>query len=275
MFVGVLLCLCVLPPAWSQEYRIGPGDVLTITVWGQPDLSRDYTVDLDGFTPFPLINRVKAGGLTTRELAANLVAILGKDYLVDPQVIVSVKEYLSQKVTILGETARPGVFYLTGPTTLVDILSRAGWLSKSAGRQILLVREQPAPGPGAHTGAATIQRINIDDIQAGNAAKNVPIQAGDTLFVTSRDDNSYFVFGEVKRPGAYPLEKETNILEGITIAGGFTDKASPSRTRVIRVSASGQQVLEIDMNDVIKRGQRDKAVRLQANDVVVVPESFF
>ena len=275
IFVGVLLCLCVLPRAWSQEYRIGPGDVVTITVWGQPDLSRDYTVDPDGFTPFPLINRVKAGGLTTRELAANLVALLGKDYLVDPQVIVSVKEYLSQKVTILGETARPGVFYLTGPTTLVDILSRAGWLSKSAGRQILLVREQPAAGPGAHTGAATIQRINIDDIQAGNAAKNVPIQAGDTLFVTSRDDNSYFVFGEVKRPGAYPLEKETNILEGITIAGGFTDKASPSRTRVIRVGASGQQVLEIDMNDVIKRGQRDKAVRLQANDVVVVPESFF
>jgi len=265
----------VLPRAWSQEYRIGPGDVLTITVWGQPDLSRDYTIDPDGFTPFPLINRVKAGGLTTRELAATLVSLLGKDYLVDPQVIVSVKEYLSQKVTILGETARPGVFYLTGPTTLVDVLSRAGWLSKSAGRQILLVREQPVAGPGAPSSNATIQRINIDDIQSGNSAKNVPIQAGDTLFVMSRDDNNYFVFGEVKRPGAYPLEKETNILEGITIAGGFTDKASPSRTRVIRVGTTGQQVLQIDMNDVIKRGQRDKAVRLQANDVVVVPESFF
>jgi polysaccharide export outer membrane protein len=264
-----------MPHAWSQEYRIGPGDVLTITVWGQPDLSRDYTVDPDGFTPFPLINRVKAGGLTTRELSATLVALLGKDYLVDPQVIVSVKEYLSQKVTILGETARPGVFYLTGPTTLVDVLSRAGWLSKSAGRQILLVREQPVAGPGAPSANATIQRINIDDIQSGNSAKNVPIQAGDTLFVMSRDDNNYFVFGEVKRPGAYPLEKETNILEGITIAGGFTEKASPSRTRVIRVGTTGQQVLEIDMNDVIKRGQRDKAVRLQANDVVVVPESFF
>jgi polysaccharide biosynthesis/export protein len=275
IFIGVFLCLCVLPHAWSQEYRIGPGDVLTITVWGQPDLSRDYTVDPDGFTPFPLINRVKAGGLTTRELAATLVAVLGKDYLVDPQVIVSVREYLSQKVTILGETARPGVFYLTGPTTLVDVLSKAGWLSKSAGRQILLVREQPVAGPGAPSNSATIQRINIDDIQAGNSAKNVPIQAGDTLFVMSRDDNNYFVFGEVKRPGAYPLEKETNILEGITIAGGFTEKASPSRTRVIRVGTTGQQVLEIDMNDVIKRGRRDKAVRLQANDVVVVPESFF
>jgi len=275
ILITLLLCLCVLPRAWSQEYRIGPGDVLTITVWGQPDLSRDYTIDPDGFTPFPLINRVKAGGLTTRELAATLVSLLGKDYLVDPQVIVSVKEYLSQKVTILGETARPGVFYLTGPTTLVDVLSRAGWLSKSAGRQILLVREQPVAGPGAPSSNATIQRINIDDIQSGNSAKNVPIQAGDTLFVMSRDDNNYFVFGEVKRPGAYPLEKETNILEGITIAGGFTDKASPSRTRVIRVGTTGQQVLQIDMNDVIKRGQRDKAVRLQANDVVVVPESFF
>jgi polysaccharide export outer membrane protein len=83
------------------------------------------------------------------------------------------------------------------------------------------------------------------------------------------------VFGEVKKPGSYPLDKETNVLEGITIAGGFTDKASPSRTRVIRVGLAGPQVLEIDMNDIVKRGQRNKALRLQANDVVVVPESFF
>jgi polysaccharide export outer membrane protein len=79
----------------------------------------------------------------------------------------------------------------------------------------------------------------------------------------------------VNEPGSYPLDKDTNILEGITIAGGFTEKASPSRTRVIRVGMAGPQVLEIDMNDIVKRGQRDKALRLQANDVVVVPESFF
>jgi polysaccharide biosynthesis/export protein len=272
--MGLLLCLLAQPHARAQEYIIGPGDVLNIAVWGHPDLSRDYAVDPDGYAPFPLINRVKAGGLTTRQVAAVLVDLLGKDYLVNPQVIVTVKEYLSQKVTILGEMARPGVFYLTGPTSLVDLLSRAGWLSRGAGKQILLVRDHPPTGPGG-SGTTTIQRLNIDKIQAGNAAENVPIQAGDTVFVVSRDDNSFFVFGEVKKPGSYPLDKETNILEGITIAGGFTEKASPSRTRVIRVGATGQQVLEIDMNDIIKRGQRDKAVRLQANDVVVVPESFF
>jgi len=217
---------------------------------------------------------VKAGGLTTRQVAASLADLLGKDYLVNPQVIVSVKEYQSQKVTILGETARPGVFYLTGPTSLVDVLSKAGWLSKNAGRQILLVRDQPNAGPGAG-GDPTIMRLNVDKLQAGSNAENVRVQAGDTIFVTSRDENNFFVFGEVRKPGSYPLDKETNVLEGITIAGGFTDKASPSRTRVIRVGMAGPQVLEIDMNDIVKRGQRDKALRLQANDVVVVPESFF
>ena len=271
ILIGLLVCLCLQPQAWGQEYKIGAGDVLTITVWGHQDLSRDYIVDPDGFVPFPLVSRVKAGGLTTREVAASLVDLLGKDYLVNPQVIVSVKEYLSQKVTILGETARPGVFYLTGPTSLVDILSRAGWLSKNAGKQVLLVRDEALKGSVVRDGDTTIRRLSIDKIQAGNAAENVPVQGGDTVFVVSRDETSFFVFGEVMKPGAYPLDRETNILEGITIAGGFTNWASPARTRVIRVGAAGQQVLEVDMNDIIKRGHRDKAVRLQANDVVVVP----
>ena len=275
--LAVLLALSVAVPTASQEYTIGSGDVLTITVWGHPDLSSDYRVDADGFAPFPLIGRVKAGGHTPREVAAALTESLGKDYLVDPQVIVSVKAYLSQKVTLLGEAAKPGVFYLSGPTTLVDLLSRGGWLAKGAGKEVLLVRDQPAADASKPAGETGIRRVNLDKLQAGNTSENVRLQGGDTVFVVSKDDNPFrfFVFGEVRKPGAYPLESETNVLEGITIAGGFTDKASPARTRVIRMSATGQQVLEIDMNDVIKRGRRDKAVRLQANDVVVVPESFF
>jgi len=277
-FVLALALALSLPAATrGQEYTIGPGDVLAITVWGHPDLSSDYIVDSDGFAPFPLVGRVRAAGATPREVAAALTDALGKDYLVNPQVIVSVKAYLSQKVTILGEAAKPGVFYLTGPTTLVDILSKAGWLAKGAGKEILLVREDRTVASAATAQVPTIQRLNLDKIQAGNAAENVRLQGGDTVFVASKDENTFrfFVFGEVKKPGAYPLENETNVLEGITIAGGFTDKASPSRTRVIRVGPTGQQVLEIDMNDIVKRGRRDKAVRLQAGDVVVVPESFF
>ena len=111
-----LLCAC---PAAAQEYTIGPRDVLGVAVWGQSDLSRDYGVDPDGYIPFPLIGRVKAAGSTPKELAAHLTELLGKDYLVNPQVIVWVKEYLSQQVQVLGAAEKPGVYYLTWPTTLL------------------------------------------------------------------------------------------------------------------------------------------------------------
>src|SRR5262249_53081920 len=79
--------------ARAQEYQIRAGDVLKITVWGQDDLSREYPVDDDGFVPFPLIGRIKASGLTPKNFASSLTQALEKDYLVNPQVIVSVKEY--------------------------------------------------------------------------------------------------------------------------------------------------------------------------------------
>jgi polysaccharide export outer membrane protein len=268
------LALCVGPSAFGQEYAIGPRDVLVITVWGQADLSRDYTVDPDGFIPFPLIGRVKAVGSNPKELAAQLTELLGKDYLVNPQVIVSVREYLSQKVQVLGAAEKPGVYYLNGPTTMLEILSKAGGLASTAGKQVILLRNDAGSG-GSAAGASPVLRFSLEKIQAGDVAENTRVQSQDTIIVSRAQAHSYFVFGEVKKPGGYTLEKETNILEGITIAGGFTDKAAPGRTRVIRSTPEGQKVIEIDMHDILRRGREAKAVMLQENDVVVVPESFF
>ncbi len=270
LFIGLVLPCWTVSPATGQEYAIGPRDVLGITVWGQADLSRDYTVDPDGFVPFPLIGRVKAAGLTPKELAAQLTEALGKDYLVNPQVIVNVKEYLSQKVQVLGAAEKPGVYHLTGPTTLLEILSRAGGFASTAGKQVLLIRNH-----GASDGASAVLRLSLEKIQAGDPAENTPVQSQDIVIVSKAQAYSYFVFGEVKKPGAYVLDKDTNILEGITVAGGFTDKAAPGRTRVIRSTPQGQKVIEVDMNDILRRGREAKAVMLQESDVVVVPESFF
>jgi len=270
LLTGFLL-LCWTPlPTFGQEYAIGPRDVLGITVWGQADLSRDYAVDPDGFVPFPLIGRVKAAGLSPKELSAHLTELLGKDYLVNPQVIVNVKEYLSQKVQVLGAAEKPGVYYLTGPTTLLEILSRAGGFASTAGKQVLLVRNH-----GASDGSSAALRLSLEKIQSGDPAENTRVQSQDIVIVSKAQAYSYFVFGEVKKPGGYTLDKETNILEGITIAGGFTDKAAPSRTRVIRSTPQGQKVIEVDMNDILRRGREAKGVMLQESDVVVVPESFF
>jgi polysaccharide export outer membrane protein len=260
-------------PASAQEYVIGARDVLKVTVWGQDDLSKDYPVDPDGFVSFPLIGRVKASGLTPTTFAGDLGVRLEKDYLVNPQVLVSVKEYLSQKVHVTGETDKPGVFYLSGPTTVRDILSRAGGLSKSAGSQVVLVRAENLRGPAGRSPEATTLRLTVARVLAGDPAENLAVGDGDTLVVPK--GNTFFVFGEVKKPGAYQLETDTNVLEGITLAGGFTDKAAPGRVRVIRSTGAGQQTISVDMNDVIKRGQREKAIPLLENDVVVVPESFF
>jgi len=264
-----------------------------------------------------------------------------------------VKEYLSQKVQVLGEAEKPGLFYLTGPTTLLEVVSKAGGLTKTAGKQLVLVRHQPGAG---EAGGSSMLRVNFDKIQAGDASENIRVEDRDIIFIprahaffvlgevkgagtfpldkattvldavtlaggfndraapsgvklirraadgqqetvsldlaspVSRDravevqegdtvyvpkGNTFFVFGEVKKPGAYQLDRDTSILEGITIAGGLTDKAAPGRARVIRKTAAGQTVLDVDVNDIIKRGQREQAFRLQENDVVVVPESFF
>ena len=82
-------------------------------------------------------------------------------------------------------------------------------------------------------------------------------------------------FGEVKKPGAYQLDRPMNVLEAIIVAGGFTDKAAPARTRVIRNGPDGEQVIYVDVNDLLKRRQRGKVILLQENDVVLVPQSFF
>jgi polysaccharide export outer membrane protein len=348
--MGLLAGLVCYTASLAQEYTIGPRDVLKITVWGHDDLSGDYPVAEDGFVPFPLLGRVGADGLTVKGFAARLVDLLGKDYLVNPQVFVSVKEYLSKKVHVFGETDKPGVFYLTGPTSLLEVLSRAG--AKTTSKQLILVRPHR---DGNHVSGSTILRLNLEQVQVGDTSQNIPVKDEDTIFVPraraffvlgevrspgtfplertmtvleavslaggltdkaapgvvklirqkpdgtqetqsldlggeARDrgvtlqegdtvvvprGNTFLVLGEVRNPGVYVLDRQMTILDGIMSAGGFTDKASPGRTRVIRTTTAGQQVINIDMNDIIKRGQRDKAIPLQESDVVVVPQSFF
>jgi len=268
--VVLVLSLWAHPPARGDDYTIGPRDVVAITVWGQADLSRDYTVDPNGFLPFPLTGPVKAAGLTATELAAQLTELLAKDYLVDPLVMISVKEYLSQKVQVLGAAERPGIYYLTGPTTMLEMLSKAGGVKATAGKQLIVLRKRTVGAVEATT-PNPILRLNLDKIQAGDPAENVRVLSEDTIIVSNAQARLYFVLGEVKKPGAYPLERETNIVEGIAIAGGFTEWAAPRRTTVIRSTPEGQKSIKIDLNEILRLGREAKTVMLQENDVVIVP----
>jgi polysaccharide export outer membrane protein len=166
---------------------------------------------------------------------------------------------------VLGEVNKPGTFPLDKEISVLEAVTLAGGFSGTAAPSGAKVLRRTAEGKQ--------ETISIDLSGAVPRDKNIRIEDGDTVMVPK--GNTFFVFGEVKKPGAYQLDKETNVLEGITIAGGFTDKAAPGRTRVIRTTDRGQQTISVDMNDIIRRGQREKAIRLLENDVIVVPESFF
>ena len=166
---------------------------------------------------------------------------------------------------VLGEVKTPGTFPLDKEITALEAVTIAGGFNeRAAPAGVKLIRRTPD---------GKQETVSLDLSGPVSRDRLARIQDGDTVLVPR--GNAFFVFGEVKKPGAYQLERATTILEGITMAGGFTDKAAPGRTRVIRSTATGQQGITVDVNDIIKRGQGSKAMQLQENDVVVVPESFF
>lgn len=124
----------------SEDYLIGPEDVLEITVWDNENLSSKVAVSLEGFINYQLIGKVKTAGLSAAELGKKITGLLADGYIINPQVMVRVIEYKSQKIFIIGEANRPGTYYLTKKTTLVEAVAMAGGPTKDADREVVVVR---------------------------------------------------------------------------------------------------------------------------------------
>jgi polysaccharide export outer membrane protein len=257
-----------IPPLLQRQYRIGNNDVIKITVLGHDDLTRTAVVSADGLIAFPLVGDVKADGLTPAQLEAELKQRLEKDYLIDPQVSVVVQEHRSQRVFVLGEADKPGTYYLTGEVRLIDVLSQAGGPGKSAGQDVQVIRGPKVGGP-VTPGAAgsTTLRVNLRKLLDGDPTDNLILQDGDTIFIPK--SASFFVQGEVRKPGAYALEKATTAVDAITMAGGLTDRAAPATGAVLRKRPDGsQQRIPLDLSGADPRARE---VALVDGDTVVVP----
>ena len=261
------------PPAQADggrgEYVIGPQDVLTITVWDSPDLSGKFSVETDGSFTFPLIGRVKAGGLTLRQFEAELKKKLGDGYFKNPQVSVAVESYRSQRIFIVGEVRSPGTYPLTGDMTLIEAIARAGSTTPSASLEAIVVRApagKSADGPtlpGQQGEAAEPQRVNLRDLQSGVLTQNIALRDGDTIFVPRAE--SIYVFGQVRSPGAYALQDtETTVLQALALAGGVTDRGATNRIKIVRVVEGEKVELKVKLTDLVKPG-----------DTIIVPEKFF
>jgi len=266
--VWLVVALSGQTVAQQTDYRIGPSDILKVTVFGHEDLTRNVTVATNGSIGFPLLGDVPAAGLTLGDLESRLRELLGKDYLVDPKVSVVVQEYRSQRVFVLGEVEKPGAYPLTGQVRLVDILSQAGGAGKAAGRQVMVVRGQKTDGPSAPgTSGSTTMRINLKRLIEGDGTENIVLQSGDTIFVPKV--TSVFVLGEVVKPGAYALDKDTSPLEALSLAGGFTESAAPGSAKLVRRRDDGsQETIEVDLSGADPRARQ---LLLAEGDTLVVP----
>jgi polysaccharide biosynthesis/export protein len=255
------------PPSVT-DYVVGPHDVLTITSYDQADLSGKFTLEADGTFTYPLIGRVKAGGLTLRVLETSLKKRLKDEgFFNNPQITIAVETYKSQRIFIIGEVRTPGAYPLSGDMNLVEAIARAGsTLPTASGEAIIVHPAVPNVSgptlPNKDTAAKT-ERVDLRAMQNGVFTDNIVLRDGDTIFVPRAE--SVYVFGQVKNPGAYALQqKNTSVLQALSLAGGMTDRGATTRIRIVRMIAGEKKELKVKLSDIVLPG-----------DTVIVAERIF
>lgn len=257
----VLATVLAIMPAQcdASDYIIGEGDVLKIMVYGHSDLTTVERVSGNGMINFPLLGQLSVAGLAVSEISIRISSMLADGYIVDPQVSVFIEEFRSQKAVIMGEVMKPGLYKLKGRTSFLELVSMAGGLTRDAG-DTAIVKRKSRRAKGEEE-IATIDLVRL--IKEGDTSLDVPVLEGDSIYVAKA--GLIFVTGEVRRPDAYKYEDDTSIIKAITKAGGFTDKASAGRVKIIRKVDGKEKIIDnVNMDDTVLSG-----------DVIVIPESFF
>jgi len=252
------------------EYKIGPKDLLEISVFGLNELNQTVRVSEDGKITLPLVGEVAVDGLTKSELEKKLTTLLEAKYLQNPQITIFIKEYQSKRVSVMGAVGKPGDYELLGRQTLLQILSQAGGLTRDAAKEIIVMRR-------LQDGSSVSHHISIDDlILRGDPKFNILIEPNDIINVPVDMTVVIYLFGQVKSPGAFQVKKSNmpTLLQAIAQAGGFTDRAAKGSVLIKRKDAAGKErEIKVNTKDILKGKKKD--IQLEENDTVYVPESFF
>jgi polysaccharide export outer membrane protein len=206
-------------------------------------------------------------GKSANEIDDELTALLSKDFLVDPQVNVDIKDYQSQAVTILGEVRSPGRYFLKRNMRMIDLLADSGGPTKEAGPEIIVTRQGGDPG-----GRKVI--LSLEALfSRSNEAANIPLKNGDIVTIAERQ--AFYIKGEVVRPGSYFIESGMSLLKALSIAGGLTQFANRREVEILRSGADkkGQEKMVINMKDVESGKLPD--VPLHPDDIINVPRRIF
>jgi len=262
----------------NLDYRMGPDDLVQVTIYNIPEQDVRMTprtvilrVSQQGVIVVPMVGEVNVKGMTTAQLESELRERYAK-YIRNPQLGVMITEY-RQRVAVMGAVQKPGVFELTGPKTVIDMLALAGGVTERAGNQVHVYRQDDK---------GTRQNFIVDLMVITNTAGlisdgsqtapiNLPLQAGDVINVPQ--SGMFFVDGAVGKPGSYPLGRHYTLSQALATAGGVNQElADYSSVAIMRRRGSDIETISVDLSNV-SAGRNDPQVL--PDDVIVVPMSGF
>jgi polysaccharide export outer membrane protein len=247
----------------AGKYILGSGDVVTITVWGHPELSGKRVIGPDGEVQLPFVGSFRVAGLSADDAGSKLTSALREDYL-NTAASITVDSYNSNQVVVLGHVAHQGVLIFSGTPTLLEALAMAGAAPSKDDQGAMPAR------CAIVRGRDRIMWIDMRPLLKGtDVSLNIPLQRNDLVYVPDPDDELVYVMGQVKNPGPYPLTANMSFLEALARAGGPNDNAQKGKIVLARPSKNTEQV--VDLENFVQQGESN--YQLEAGDIVYVPKS--
>lgn len=241
----------------AADAVLSPGDVLKISVFGNPDLSIEAKIGDEGDITYPLIGKVVLAGLSPAAAEKKIADMLVKGaFLRNPDVHIDVPLLQSQQVSVLGQVNKPGRYAIDGKHNLTDLLALAGGVSPEGGDTATIIRTR-----NGKTDREIVDLIDI--VRSADMKKNMEVTNGDVIYVERAP--KFYIYGEVQHPGGYRLERNMTVLQAISIGGGLSARGTERGIRIKRLDDHGKlQVMEAKHGDL-----------LQENDIVYIKEGWF
>ena len=271
--------------AQNNDYLTGPRDILTLIIYagGEEQQKVDLTVSAQCTINAPFIGPISVKGLSIRQLESAITEPLAKDYFVNPQVNIRVKEYHSLHYYISGAVKSPGMYEMSSKTSLMELLAKAGGVLPERGNVAYVLREPLEKIHGGERIEEFILRkdpIKIDLkrlLDLGDMSYNIALQPGDVIYIPLEKtldlaESKIYVEGEVKKPGVYDFQVGLTAMNACIMAGGFDKFAAPNRTKIIRRNKENQEIIKINLDNV--REGKIPDIELRPGDRIHVPEAW-
>lgn len=262
----VLLVAWSAPGQAAPPYVLGPGDVIDVTVLGEPTLSMTLTVQPDGRISYPMLGEMTAAGLTPDDLARKVAWGL-RQYIRMPRVTVIVRDARARPyVYLLGQVAHPGAYEIQRGWTVVQAVASAGGVTPGADLQkATLIRQG---------GQDTIP-VDLEHVLVGGDAHAAPaLEGGDVIVIPQAPSQHVYVLGLVTRPGSYDIPPGSRLHEALSLAGGPDRRAALEAVGVVRQDPLQRaRVQTYDLSRFFRSGDASQDPVLRPGDVVYVPET--